>query len=35
MRNDTGLKEETGSMDGDASTQMTDVCGMTPSTLLK
>lgn len=35
MRNDLGQNERFGSMDGDNSTQMTDVLSMMPSTLLK
>lgn len=34
MINDTSLEEGIGIMDGDASMQMIDVCGMMPSTLL-
>ena len=34
MRNDSGLDEGFGSMDGDESTQMTDACNVVPSTLL-
>lgn len=34
MRNDLGLDERFGSVDGDDSTQMTDAHSMMPSTLL-